>query len=192
MKSLVWSQEAFMKVRANIRVDELSSDALESEKLRRFQQIWMELKGARDLPFRADVSPERLGFLLGHVTIVDVLRKPLNFRYKLIGTKIEEAGRLGDQGKTVDQIEPIAYRKMVEAAFRQVVDGREPLCQRIIYQYHQRQVSLERVIVPFTVAGSDVEVLFEASDWPPGIHQDLRNLDYSDGKKPATTTYRPQ
>ncbi len=189
--SLAWSQEVFMKARANIRVDELSSDALESEKLRRFHQIWMEVRGARELPFRAEVSPEQLGFLLGHVTIVEVLGEPLNFRYKLIGTKIEEAGRLGDQGKTVDQIQPIGYREIVDAAFRRVVDGREPICQRITYQYHQRQVSLERVIVPFTVAGSDVEVLFEASDWAPGVHQDLRNLDYSDDKDSASTTYRP-
>lgn len=179
-----------MKVRANIRVDELSSNALESQKLRRFHQMWLELKGTVDLPLRAEVSPERLGFLLGQVTIVDVLREPLNFRFKLIGTKIEEAGRLGDQGKTVDQIEPIAYRKMVAAAYRRVVEGRKPLCHRISYRHHQSNVTLERVILPFTLAGSDVEVLLEASDWQPGTHQDLKNLDYSDAIESASTTYR--
>ena len=181
-----------MNVGANIGVDELSSDALESERLRRFHQIWIELKGARDLPFRAAVSPERLAFLLGQVTIVDVLREPLNFRFKLIGTKIEEAGRHGDQGKSVDQIEPIVYGKMVAAAYREVVARREPLCHRINYQHHQSQVTLERVILPFTVAGSDVEKLLEASDWPPGTHQDLKNLDYSDAIESASTTYRSQ
>lgn len=181
-----------MKALANIGVDKLSPDALESEKLRRFHQIWMDLKGARELPVRAEVSPEQLGFLLGQVTIVDVLQGPLNFRFKLIGTKIEEAGRHGDQGKTVDQIEPAAYRKMVAAAYREVVETREPLCHRINYQHHQSLVTLERVVLPFTIAGSDVEVMLEASDWPPGTHQDLRNLDYSDAIESASTTYRSQ
>lgn len=179
-----------MKKRANIGVDKLPSDALESEKLRRFHQLWVDLKGAGDLPSRADVSPEQLGFLLGRVTIVDVLRDPLNFRYKLIGTKIEEAGRHGDQGKTVDQIEPVAYRMMVTAAYREVVEGRAPVCHRINYKHHQSQVTLERVILPFRLAGSDVEVLLEASDWQPGTHQDLKNLDYSDTIESASTTYR--
>jgi len=179
-----------MKTRATIGVDKVPPDALESEKLRRFHQVWMDLKGEGDLPFRAEVSPEQLGFLLGQVTIVDVLREPLNFRFKLIGTKIEEAGRHGDQGKTVDQIEPVAYRQMVAAAYREVVEGREPVCHRINYQHHQRQVTLERVILPFTLAGGDVEVLLEASDWPTGSPQDLRNLDYSDTIESASTTYR--
>ncbi len=181
-----------MKALAHIGVDRLSCDELESERLRRFHLIWLELKGARELPLRVEVSPERLGFLLGHVTIVDVLREPINFRYRLIGTKIEEAGRHGDQGKTVDQIEPVAYRKMATAAYREVVKGQEPLCQRINYQHHQNEVTLERVILPFTVAGSDVEVLLEASDWQPGTYQDLRNLDYSDATDSASATYRSQ
>lgn len=175
-----------------IGVEIVSTQALQSEKLRRFHQIWTDLKGAGDLPLRAEVSPERLGFMLGHVSIIEVLREPLNFRYKLIGTKIEDAGRHGDQGKTVDQIEPACYRDMVSAACRTVVDTAQPLVHQVTYLHHQNRVKFERVILPFTVSGGVVEVLLEGSDWLTGSHQDLRNLVFSRPDASSGTTYRSQ
>lgn len=168
-----------MAGKAKTGVTKLSEHLLQSDKLRRVHQLWVELTGDRPLPLRAEITPERLGFVLGQVTIVDVLRDPLNFRYRLVGTKIEDAGRRGDKGKTIDEIEPAAYRQMVGSAYREVVETAQPVIQQISYLHHQRVVAFERIVLPFSQSGGEVDVLLEASDWAPGIHQDLRNIDFS-------------
>lgn len=168
-----------MSGKADTGVTKLSENLLQSDKLRRVHQVWVELKAERPFPLRAEISPERLGFILGQVTIIDVLREPLNFRYRLVGTKIEDAGRRGDKGKTIDQVEPEAYRQMVVSAFQEVVETGQPVFQQISYLHHQTVVSFERLVLPFSQSGGEVDVLLEASDWPPGVHQDLRNIDFS-------------
>lgn len=166
-------------VSAENGIEFLTPDLLQSDKLRRLHGFWAALKGSRGLPFRADFHPEQLGFILGQITVIEVLRDPLNFRYKLIGTRIEAAGRRGDQGKTVDRIEPAPYRDLADAAYRQVTKDRAPCCQRISYVSYVREedvISFERIILPFTQSGDEVDVLLEAMDWWPGFQQDFSNF----------------
>ena len=123
-----------------------------------------------------DATRHNAGFILGQVTIIDVVYDPLNFRFRLIGTRIEEAGRRGDQGKTLEQIEPAAYRNLVGSAYREVVESARPTCHQISYVHRQDLVSFERIILPFTRTGSGVDLLLEALDWLPGVQQDLKNI----------------
>lgn len=171
---MMWPGETAITDSEDVGIEALSPDLVNSDRLSRLFRFWKDLGGAQGLPCRADFSPEQLGFILGHITIVDVLRDPLNFRYRLIGTRLEEAGRRGDQGKTLDQIEPETYRNMIGQTFRQVVDFRQPLCHHISYLHHQNMVSYEQLILPFRHRGAEVEVLVEALDWLPGVQQDLK------------------
>jgi hypothetical protein len=169
-------QAAVRKASRDAGIDALSPDLVSSDRLNRLLQLWKELRGDRDLPFRGELVPEQLGFILGQITIIDVVHHPINFRYRLIGTRIEEAGRRGDQGKTLDQIEPASYRYLVGSAYREVVECAQPSCHQISYVHRQDLVSFERIILPFTRTGSGVDLLVEALDWLPGVQQDLKNI----------------
>ncbi len=172
----MWLGETTMTDSLDVGIEALSPDRVNSDRLSRLFRFWKDIRGTQELPSRADFSPEQLGFILGQVTIVDVLRDPLNFRYRLIGTRLEEAGRRGDQGKTLDQVEPPAYRNMIRQTFCQVVDFRQPLCQHISYLHHQNLASCEQLILPFSTTGTEVEVLVEALDWLPGVQHDLKRM----------------
>jgi hypothetical protein len=176
---MMWPQEAIRKTTPDVGIDALSPDLVSSDRLNRLFQLWKKLRGGRELPYRDAFSPEQLGFILGQVTIIDVLHNPLNFRYRLIGTRIEEAGRRGDQGKTLDQVEPRSYRDLVGLAYREVVGSARPSCHQISYVHRQDLVSFERIILPFTQTGSTVDLLLEALDWLPGVQQDLKNIAVS-------------
>ncbi len=165
-------------------IEALSPELVNSDRLSRLFRFWKEVRGTQGLPCRADFAPEQLGFILGQITIVDVLRDPLNFRYRLIGTRLEEAGRRGDQGKTLDQVEPEIYRDMIGQTFRHVVDFRQPVCHHISYLHHQNLVSYEQLILPFSHKGAEVEVLVEALDWLPGVQHDLKCI--TGARSPAT------
>ena len=173
---MMWLGETVMTDPGDVRIEALSPELVNSDRLSRLFRIWKEIRGPQGLPSRADLSPERLGFILGQITIVDILRDPINFRYRLIGTRLEEAGRRGDQGKTLDQVEPASYRDMITKSFRQVVDFKPPLCQHVSYLQNQNLVSYEQLILPFSHTGAGVEVLVEALDWLPGVQHDLKSM----------------
>lgn len=173
---MMWLSERAVSVPAEVEIDTLSPDLVNSDRLSRLYQFWKQIRGSRRLPSRSDFEPEQLGFILGQVIIVDVLRDPANFRYRLIGTRLEEAGRRGDQGKTLDQIEPAAYRRMVGQTYRAVVETGQPLCHQISYAHHQNMVSFEQIILPFSHGGDRVEVLLEALDWLPGVQHDFKSV----------------
>ncbi len=181
-------QAAVWNASRDAGINTLSPDLVSSDRLNRLFQLWRELRGGRKLPFRGEFAPEQLGFILGQVTIIDVVHEPLNFRFRLIGTRIEEAGRRGDQGKTLDQIEPASYRDLVGEAYREAVESAQPTCHQISYVYRQELVSFERIILPFTRTGSAVDLLLEALDWLPGVPQDLKNIVIP--KAPASALHR--
>lgn len=173
---MMWLSKSAVAAAPEIEVAALSPDLVSSDRLNRLYRFWKELRGSRRLPCRSDFAPEQLSFLLGQITVVDVLRDPANFRYRLIGTRLEEAGRRGDQGKTLDQIEPATYRTMVWRNFREVVETGQPLCHQVSYAHHHNMASFEQLILPFSRAGTTVEVLLEALDWMPGVQHDFKSV----------------
>lgn len=64
--------------------------------LQNLHNYWLERRRDGRLPSRADVDPIDLPSLLPYIILVDVLHDPLDFRYRLIGTKtVEVMGRDG-------------------------------------------------------------------------------------------------
>lgn len=167
-----------MALDKNIVIETLPSERLESEKLRRLLQYWLDLRGASRMPDRAAFSsPEQLGFILGQITLVDVQREPLNFYFRLVGTKIEEAGRRGDQGKTLDAVEPASYRETLELIYRETTEAAEPGLKRIRLLREADEVWYEQVVLPFTRDGDRVDMLLSGTDWPPEMEYGLLKFD---------------
>lgn len=51
---------------------------------------WHAKRGERRWPSRADIDPLELRFILGNIVLVDVSWRPLQFRYRLVGSNIVE------------------------------------------------------------------------------------------------------
>nr|WP_256445762.1 PAS domain-containing protein [Skermanella sp. TT6] len=50
---------------------------------------WMAKRGDRRMPSRADIDPVEIPRLLSSTALVEVLRDPLDFRFRLLGTAID-------------------------------------------------------------------------------------------------------
>lgn len=157
-----------------IEVFKSSPEMLASDHLQSLHAYWRRLRGSEALPRRDDLSPVEVGPVLGQVTIVEVLREPLSFCYRLIGTRIEELGRLGDQGKMLDQIRPAWYRQLCREAYEEAVRSAAPFCLRVCCRRDGNEIAYERMVLPFTRAGTTVEVLLDALDWPPGSQIEIK------------------
>lgn len=174
---------------AKIEVEPLAAGQLRSAKLRRLLRFWEELKGTRPLPARADFGPEQLDYMLGQLSLIEVTHDPLKFRFRLVGTMIEEAGRRGDQNKTLDQIEPDSYRETLEAAYLAAVSHGAPALNLIRIQRQKGMVWYEQVVLPFTVHGDKVAFLLDGVEWPPETKNGFANFETSRtmGSRPMKT-----
>ena len=59
---------------------------LKSETLRRVYHDWDLRRGLRRFPARGDIDPIDFKYVLGRITLLDVLRDPLDYRYRLCGS----------------------------------------------------------------------------------------------------------
>lgn len=101
--------------------------ALTSPLLRRFYAYWDGKRGARNMPAFEQFDPLEFPWALGSVTLVDVLREPLRFRYRLVGGA--HVARLGMDmtGKLVDEFPAPTLRQILNRTYTEAVQAAVPL-----------------------------------------------------------------
>lgn len=62
---------------------------------------WRSRCQGQPFPARADIDPVDIPALLEHLVLLDVLRDPLDFRYRLVGGHVVKHSRRNVQGQTV-------------------------------------------------------------------------------------------
>lgn len=89
----------FDGLQGNFTIDELPNDIL-----RDIYQYWLDMRGDRAMPSRADLNPADITALLPYVSLVDVERDPVRYRMRLIGTETVKAMAIDVTGKYMDEI----------------------------------------------------------------------------------------
>lgn len=95
--------------------------------LRRVLDYWEARRGTRAFPSRAAVDPLQLGFALGNLLLIDVLRDPLQFRYRLVGTVAAERWGFDMTGKTLDELPAPERRHFILQNYSWIVENRRPM-----------------------------------------------------------------
>lgn len=103
--------------------------SIKSPLLQRLHQDWESRRQGRRMPARADFDPVDLKYVLGYLSLIDVQRDPLRFRFRIHASSV--AGRVGFDltGKDVDAIADVYYRKLVRAHYISVVEQRRPVVE---------------------------------------------------------------
>lgn len=147
------------------------------DNLRRLVDHWSSLRGARLMPARRDLRPEDLSFVLAQVMLIDVHRSPeseISFRFRLVGTRIEETGHPGLQGRWVHELMPVAYRRLVLQAYGEAVREAAPTFYRVALDHGGQQLRYERVTLPLSDDGGIVDSLLVGTDWEPANDEFFR------------------
>ena len=151
----------------------LTKSELTRANLRRLVDHWEGLRRGAALPGRQDVRPEDLSFVLSQVMLIDVVRPdgraPADclFRFRLVGTRIEQAGHPGLQGHWAHELSPTPYRRLVLQAYREAVSEGQPNFYRVALDYGGHQLRYERVTLPLAGDGRQVDTLLVGTDWDP-------------------------
>jgi hypothetical protein len=129
------------------------------DELKRLHAYWLEKKGAQPAPARADIDPLEIAPLLPYVTLIDVERAPLRFRYRLVGTEIVR--NVGEfTGSYLDALTSLPHRDVMAAEFARVVESAAPALS--LWEYTRddgRHVRYERLVLPLMGDGATVDML---------------------------------
>lgn len=122
---------------------------------------WKNKRGQRSMPTRHDIDPAEMVKILPHVLLLDVQQQPLDFRYRLIGTKMDEHMNRRYTGLWMSEIPHQKPPSRIWANCRQVaVEGR-PLAGDTPYVGKNREfLSTEDLIMPLSDDDETVDMLF--------------------------------
>jgi hypothetical protein len=135
-------------------------DDIAHPNLRRLYEYWVEKRGERDMPARANIDPLDITYIVGNVIMVDVIEgDPLRFRIRLHGTNL--AQRVGYEltGKMLDELPINDFRALAQQSFTWVANKRQPLHSRRDRIIDGRFAKYETVIMPLSDDGERVNRL---------------------------------
>lgn len=135
----------------------------ERPELRDLLGLWHAKRQGRLMPARADFTPFDLKALLGNLTLVDVERDPLRFRYRLVGTTITQIVKRDATGCYFEDIYTGRLLETAVAVHAWVVQERAPL--RIFSRTgHVRNdvYTYDGVLFPLSADGERVNMVLGA------------------------------
>jgi hypothetical protein len=127
---------------------------------------WDGKRGERMAPQPRDIEPGELKRLLPYLSISDVLRDPLDLRFRLVGTSIVEAVGYDFTGKRLSEMPVTTGIQQWLAHYARVVQRKSPHYGR--YRGELGPDSLRFVdhgAFPLSHGGDKVDRIIEIEDW---------------------------
>ncbi len=155
-------------------LDDVDERALpvSDRRLIRLHHYWLEKRGPRHMPSRADIDPLDMRFILGHLLLIDVRQPGPEFRIRLQGSEL--TWWIGQEltGTTLvnpphSDLEALAWRQ-----FLRVVESKEPLGWTGNESLDGIRRHYQAVILPLSSEGTYVDLLITAvrcGNGEPGI-----------------------
>lgn len=127
--------------------------------LLRFYAYWLERRGDRAMPARADIDPLDFGWMLGRVSVVDVLPEPPRFRYRLVATRLTEHLGYEVTGRPLSDIPEPDMRNYLIEQYSRVADSGVPHTDSGDLLLDGRRWRSEAVYLPLSSDGTTVDML---------------------------------
>jgi hypothetical protein len=147
-------------VRGRIRALPLTPEQLDQPLMRRLFAYWEKARGPHRWMRQADLRPEEFAFAMPYIALIE--RPPAEgpgLRIRLVGEEIrnEAVGYIRD--RLIEEIEPAWYREHLIQRYRAVFVSGEPSFEAIHVVYDVRNYYYHRMILPLTVAETQVDIV---------------------------------
>ena len=135
------------------------------DKLRQALEYWKSLKGTRAIPLRSSFDPIDVPALLPHFLMVEVLRctgdrEVRDFRFRLVGTYIDDRVKERYTGKRLSEIEGKGPGSALWRAYGEVERERKPKLLSLNYLGPTDGIKKSwEVFLPFSNSGTRVDFI---------------------------------
>jgi hypothetical protein len=136
---------------------------------------WDRIRAERIAPSWSDIEPGEISSLLPYLVVAEILHRPFDIRYRLVGTAVVEAFGYDFMGKTLRSLERDSGEPSWSSwlpVYRQFVERRGPCFGR--YQIPvsaTRFQVIDAAALPLSDDGSRISRFIELVDWKsePGV-----------------------
>jgi hypothetical protein len=135
-------------------------------RIAQFFEYWLSIKPGNRLPGRQHFDPLDIPLLMSRVWMLDVLRAPLRYRYRLAGTKEVETLQREVTGLMFDEVHP-HLRGQGEAygRFDRTAQDGVPTYRRgsVVAVHHKEHLTVENCMAPLARDGRNVDMIVACS-----------------------------
>lgn len=122
------------------------------------------------MPSRGDIDALDLGFALGNICLIDVVRgSRLRFRFRLDGSNLAALTGFDLTNTFADEFEPGPYRDFMLEVYRRIVAGKAPLFFRHQEEWQYSGMQMESSTLPLSSDGETVDMIMDVV-FPAEIH----------------------
>ncbi len=146
-------------------------------KIRALLEHWRALRTPQGLPGRHHLDAAAIPGLLPYIWMLDVVRDPLRYRFRLVGEAQRAAGSPIRPGMWMHELhEGGRLPELIRASLELVVTKGEPDWYRgkPSMPHIEHIVGLERLSLPLASDGREVDVVLNATvfHWEPGFWEE--------------------
>ena len=121
---------------------------LDDSRLQRLFAYWLEKRGDRLFPAKAEIDPVEFPYILGYVTLVDVEPSPRRYRFRLDGSILVALSGTDYTGRYLHELPGEEYITFIKETYDRVVDSGKPYRYRKNGLFDQQHFSEETIILP--------------------------------------------
>jgi hypothetical protein len=147
---------------------EATAETVQRPRLQRLLDYWHVRRGERRLPSRGDLDPLDFPWLLGNISLAEVLRDSagnLRFRLRLVGTRAVERFGYDPTGRFIDELPEPDYRDRLRLKFNELVRRGVPLVEQLDMVIDERRHVYEILRLPLASDGETVDMIMLAADF---------------------------
>lgn len=123
---------------------------------------WQSKQAGRAMPGRRDIDPTEMPRLLPYLLLIDVLRRPLDFRYRLVGTEVRNLSKEDYTGRRFSEVPGKGQGSVVWQNCEQVVLTKAPYSRTPPYVGPDRYVrDCESLLLPLSDDGRTVDMILK-------------------------------
>jgi hypothetical protein len=136
---------------------------LHAAQSRQLYADWKTRRRGRLFPARADFDPLELRYIIGNLSLLDVIRDPLRFRYRVHSTNMAEWLGYDLTGKDIDMSPKPGRGTEIKDHFARVVESGEPLAR--VHEWlggNHRTLKHEALVLPLASDGITIDMIMSA------------------------------
>ena len=141
-----------------IRRDEALAQVAHPD-LRALHDYWQAKHRGGRLPARSDIDPLDLRYIIGNLILLDVLRDPLRFRYRLVGSNLTRFVRFEMTGRMLDEHPEPTFRRLAMEIYSEVAMTTLALSTRRDAVIDNRLRRYETIVLPLAADGHTVDMI---------------------------------